>query len=188
MWINKALMRDGFIVSPNNFCLGLRGRQRVGHKIPMMWTGLEPHGWWELDLAGGVQRVTMLGCKIQSKVSVNHGNSGNIETFVGASEFSDFFFESLRSFFVLKICDSSHHVIAPSDYINAGAVVFFFFFASHAAAPDPHGQVFTNETYLNLTELIGDTSYRWTVSLIYSRKKLLESVPFRWETSKSLLM
>ena len=32
MWINKALMRDGFIVSPNNFCLGLRGRQRVGHR------------------------------------------------------------------------------------------------------------------------------------------------------------
>ena len=76
----------------------------------------------------------MLGCKIQSKVSVNHGNSGNIETFVGASEFSDFFFESLRSFFVLKICDSSHHVIAPSDYINAGAVVFFFL---HHMQPHP---------------------------------------------------
>lgn len=100
----------------------------------MMWTGLEPHGWWELDLAGGVQRVTMLGCKIQSKVSGLREprklrEHRDLCRSFRIQWFFFFFFESLLSFFVLKICDSSHHVIAPSDYrnINAGAVVFSFF-------------------------------------------------------------
>ena len=47
---------------------------------------------WTLQAASKGSRCWDARSNRRSPVSVNHGNSGNIETFVGASEFSDFSF------------------------------------------------------------------------------------------------